>query len=513
MKYYITTTIPYANAEPHIGFASEILYADIMARYQRLIGKDVYFLTGTDEHGQKMYKTAKKLGREVYDYASEKSACFQNLADTWNISNNDFIRTTEDRHIRGVKEFWKKSFQNNDIYKKKYEGLYCDGCECFVTEKDLVDGKCVNHDREPELISEENYFFRLSKYEIQLKKLFKKTPDFVVPSSKYNEIMKVLEHGLEDVSISRSKEKLPWGIEVPGDLSQVMYVWFDALNNYITALGWGSGKSTELYKKYWPADVHVVGKDVNRFHSLLWPAMLMSVGLPLPKKIAVHGFMTIDNKKISKSLGNVIDPIKLLDQYSLDASRYFLAREIPFNLDGDYSDEKFRERYNADLANGLGNLTNRILVMIEKYSDNAVPAVDQVYNEMIDTLDQDIWKKYMEKMEDFNFCHALEDVWRFISYCDQLISDKKPWELFKKNKKREVSDLLHHLAEGLRHIAIMIWPIMPETGENILKQLGLDVSVELSKPLSELKNWVQLTVGNKIERKDALFPRLDNLTN
>jgi len=505
--FYITTAIPYANAEPHIGFALEILYTDVMARYQHLIGKDIYFLTGTDENGQKMYKTAREHGRDPFDFASEKSAQFQNLADQWNISNNDFVRTTEKRHHKRAKEFWKLVDKNGDIYKKEYSGLYCVGCEAFKTEKDLVDGKCVDHDKEPEEISEENYFFRLSKYQLQLEKLFKDNPDFVYPKSKYNEMTSVLKEGLEDISISRSKEKLPWGIAVPGDDTQVVYVWFDALIYYLTALGFTSDND-ELLKKYWPPDIHVIGKDINRFHSLLWPAMLMSAGLELPKQVAVHGFVTLNGQKISKTLGNVISPFELSDEYSLESVRYFLMREIPFENDGDFSHKKFKERYNADLANGLGNLTNRILVMIEKYADGTVPEVNNIYDDIIEKLDKEIWPKYNKAMEKFAFNHALDETWKFITYCDQLISDKQPWKMVKEDKNEEVSDLLHHLAEALRHIAVMIWPIMPNTAEKIFVQLGLDVPEELAKPLSELQSWVSLTVGNKINRGDALFPRL-----
>ena len=508
--YYITTTIPYANAEPHIGHALEFLYTDVMARYQRLLGKDVYFLTGTDEHGQKMYKTALEKGRDPFEYASEKSATFQNLLDQWNISNNDFIRTTEKRHMEKVKIFWQKSLDNGDIYKKEYRGLYCVGCETFVTDKDLIDGKCPNHNKEPEAVAEENYFFKLSKYQKEIEKIFNDNPNFVYPKSRFNEMKQILEGGLEDVSISRAKEKLPWGIPVPNDDTQVMYVWFDALTNYITALGWSSNED-ELFKKYWPVDVHVLGKDVSRFHTLLWPAMLKSTGIEIPKQCAVHGFMTLNGKKISKSLGNTIDPIQLINDYPLEAVRYFLMREIPFNNDGDFSDEKFLERYNADLANGIGNLTNRILVMLDKYCDGVVPKVSTVNNDIIQTLSKDIWPKYNEEMNKFQFNRALEATWKFVSHCDQLISDQQPWKIFKEGKTTEVNDLLHHLAEALRHIAVMIWPIMPETAEKILAQLGLDVPTELAKPLSELQNWVQLTVGNKIDTGNPLFPKLEKI--
>lgn len=504
-KFYITTAIPYANADPHIGFALEILYADVMARYQRLLGKDVYFLTGTDEHGQKMLHTAKEAGQSVEKFAAEKSAKYQLLADAWNITNDDFIRTTEERHIAGAQEFWQKSMSNGDIYKKTYTGLYCVGCEAFKLEKDLVDGKCPDHKTTPETVSEENYFFRLSKFQKPLEALFKKHPDFVYPESRFNEASNMLKKGLEDISISRTAEKLSWGVPVPDDDKQVMYVWFDALTNYLTALGWGSGN--KLFKKYWPADAHVIGKEINRFHSLLWPAMLMSVGVKLPKQIVVHGWITVNGQKMSKSVGNVIDPLELTQKFPLEAVRYFLMREIQFDNDGDFSYAKFNERYEADLANGLGNLTNRILVMIEKYCDGVIPKATKVNREIINLFTKTISVDYNHAMRDWRFDRALESVWKFIAYCDQMISDKQPWAMMKAGKEKEVKNLLHHLTESLRHVAVMIWPIMPETAEKLFTQLGLDVAAELAKPLPKLRTWNKLT-GNKIKNPEQLFPRL-----
>lgn len=509
-KFYLTTAIPYANADPHIGFALEILYADVMARYQRLLGKDVYFLTGTDEHGQKMLKTAKENGKSVEEFAAEKSAKYVMLADQWNIANNDFIRTTEKRHMERAQKFWQESMESGDIYKKEYSGLYCVGCESFKTEKDLVDGKCPEHPNLTlEIVKEENYFFKLSKYQEPLEFLYKENPEFVFPKSKYNEMKNILKHGLEDISISRSKEKLPWGIPVPGDdETQVMYVWFDALTNYITALGYGSD-NTNLFEKYWPADAHVIGKEINRFHSLLWPAMLMSVGLELPKQIAVHGWITADGQKMSKTIGNVINPLELVQKYPLEAIRYFFMREIPFDNDGDFSYAKFEERHNADLANGLGNLTNRILVMIEKYSDSVIPETTDDDGDLIKFLTKKTWPAYTDSMNNWRFDKALDAIWGFLAFCDQMISDKQPWAMAKKGDIKEVKDLLYHLAESLRHIAVMIWPVMPDTAEKIFAQLGLEAGTELAKPISELQTWVQLVVGNKIQKPEALFPRLN----
>ena len=506
-KFYITTAIPYANADPHIGFALEILYADVMARYQRLLGKEVYFLTGTDEHGQKMLKTAKDAKQSVEKFAAEKSAKFLNLADQWDIANNDFIRTTEERHIKSAQQFWQAAMASGDIYKKTYSGLYCVGCESFKMEKDLVDGKCPDHHKEPEKLSEENYFFKLSKYQKPLEKFFDKNPDFVYPAHRYKEMKNILKSGLEDISVSRAKDKLPWGVPVPDDDTQVMYVWFDALTNYISALGWGS-KAPKLFKKFWPADAHVIGKEINRFHSLLWPAMLMSAGVELPKQIAVHGWITVNGQKMSKSLGNVIDPLALVEKFPLEAVRYFLMREIQFDNDGDYSDAKFLERHNADLANGLGNLANRILVMIDKYCDGVIPETDAVDQSIIDFFSKEISPSYNQAMVAWRFDRALESIWKFIGHCDQIISDKQPWAMIKSGKNQEVKNILHHLAEALRQIAVMIWPIMPATAEKLFVHLGLPVGGELAKPLSELQNWVQLTVGNKIPKPEALFPKL-----
>lgn len=505
--FFITNAIPYVNANPHIGFALEILYSDVMARYQRLLGNEVYFLAGSSEHGQKIFKTANEQGKDVEDFVKEKSAVFEKLLDEWNITNTDFIRTSEQRHIVGAQALWQAAEKNGDIYKKAYTGLYCYGCESFKLEKDLVDGKCADHNRVPEVVSEENYFFRLSRYQEPLEFLFQERKDFVTPQHRYHEALNILKSGLEDISISRVREKLPWGIPVPGDDTQVMYVWFNELTNYLTAMGYGSTDES-LLKKWWPA-THVIGKDINRFHSLLWPAMLMSGGLEPPKQIAVHGFIYVDNQKMSKSLGNVIDPLELVSHYSVEAVRYFLMREIPFDADGNFSEQQLIERFNGDLANGLGNLTNRILTMIEKYSNGQIPKVETLDGGLTNFLTKEIWPAYQKGMENNRFDQALAATWQFVARCDQLISDKQPWALMKVGKETEVQDLLYHLAEALRHIAIMIWPVMPETAEKITSQLGMDASVEFKKPLSELQQWVELTVGNKINKGEQLFPRLE----
>lgn len=504
--FYITTAIPYANDNPHIGHAILFLYADVMARYQRLLGNDVYFLIGTDEHGQKMLKAAQEKGKPVEEYCAEKSAVFQNLADQWNISNNDFIRTTEKRHIEAAQQFWLASYNNNDIYKKKYSGLYCVGCESYKTEKDLVDGKCPDHQKEPEYLEEENYFFKLSKYQKELEKLFDKNPKFVCPENRYNEMRNILKNGLEDVSISRSTKKLNWGVPVPGDETQVMYVWFDALTNYITALGYGS-EDKDLFEKYWPADAHVIGKEINRFHSLLWPAMLMSAGVELPKMIAAHGWITINGQKMSKTIGNVVDPLQMSSRYPVDAVRYFFMRELPFDSDGDYSETKFIARYNGDLANGIGNLSNRILTMIEKYCDKIIPKT-KINSQIIENKLKSGTIDYHKAMGEFRFDRALESASDLIAYCDQQISEKQPWILAKKGKNDEVDSLLNDLAGALRRIAIMLYPIMPETSEKILNGLGLKSSDEYQDSTEKLFTHKSIE-GVKISKMKPLFPRIE----
>ncbi|MEK7071762.1 MAG: methionine--tRNA ligase, partial [Patescibacteria group bacterium] len=355
-KFYITTSIAYTNAPPHIGFALETIQADVLARYRRVSGDGVFFLTGTDEHGAKIAKAAEKFGKNPQEFTDEISAKFQELTKGLNLSNDDFIRTTDQsRHWPTVKDIWLKLKENNDIYKKNYKGLYCLGCEAFITQKDLIDGKCKIHLKEPEAIDEENYFFRLSKYSSKIEELIKKDEVKIIPQEKKNEMLNFVRQGLEDISFSRPSKDLKWGIPVPDDDSQTIYVWADALVNYL------------LPKKYWPADIHCLGKDILRFHATIWLGMLLSSKLPLPKSIFVHGFITSNGQKMSKSLGNVVDPFELIRKYGADAVRYFLLREIPPTEDGDYTRQKFEARYNSDLASGLGNLVARVITLGAKF--------------------------------------------------------------------------------------------------------------------------------------------------
>ncbi len=409
-KFYITSSIVYTNASPHIGFALEVIQADVIARYHRLLGEDTFFLTGTDEHGAKIAKAAKEEGKTPEKFTEEIAKKAEDLKKTLNLSNDDFIRTTDqERHWPGVEKVWLKLKENDDIYKKKYKGFYCLGCEAFVTEKDLVDGKCPIHKETPEIVEEENYFFRLSKYSKQVEKAIEENEIKIIPEARKNEILSFIREGVKDVSISRAREKLKWGIPVPDDESQTVYVWLEALINYISALDYQ--KNGEKFKRYWPADVHCVGKDIFRFHILLWPAMLFSLGLALPKTEFVHGFITVGGQKMSKSLGNVIDPFSLVKKYGTDAVRYFLLREISPTEDGDFTYEKFEGRYNSDLASGLGNLVARVLTMAEEINPKfQAPMTNQIPNPSFQRTIDKTWENYKTSLDNFKFNETLSSI-------------------------------------------------------------------------------------------------------
>lgn len=468
-KFYITTAIDYINAPPHLGHALEKVQTDAIARYQRLLNKEVYFLTGTDEHGIKIVRSSRDAGKNIENFVDENFKKFEQLAVKLNISNDDFIRTSDKkRHWPGARLLWKKLIEAGDIYKGKYSGYYCVGCEAYVKEGDLIGGKCPYHCAEPEKIEEENYFFRLSRYADEIKKKIESGELKILPESRKNEALKILGNGLEDISFSRPKEKLSgWGVPVPDDDSQLMYVWCDALANYISAIGYGSTRNIDIskFRKFWPADLHVIGKDILRFHALIWPAMLMSAKLSLPKAIFVHGFILSGGRKMSKTLGNVIDPFALIDRYGADAARYYFLREImPFE-DGDITEEKFKEAYNANLANGLGNLTARIMKMSEQHLVQPTPnsgaklATGRATNDQRPTTS--------DFMDNFELSKTMDLIWRKISDLDLRIQKTQPFKLIKEDEIK-AKEIVRELVSGLWDIALMLKPFLPETSEKII---------------------------------------------
>ncbi|MCD5397059.1 MAG: methionine--tRNA ligase [Candidatus Pacebacteria bacterium] len=464
-KFYITTSIFYTNANPHIGHALESIQADVIARYHRILGENVFFLTGTDEHGQKNTKAAEAMGKSPEAFTDEISQRVKELKKALNLSNDDFIRTTDQkRHWPAVKKAWLRLNKKGDIYKKKYKGFYCVGCEAFITKKDLKDGKCVVHQKKPEIIEEENYFFRLSKYSKEIENIIKEDKIKIIPNFRKNEILNFIKKGLEDISFSRQRKNLKWAIPVPDDSEASIYVWADALSNYISALGYA--ENGDKFKRFWPADVHCIGKDILRFHGLIWSAMLLSLKLPLPKTIFVHGFITVNEQKMSKSLGNIINPFELNEKYGTDAVRYFLLREIPPTEDGDFSYQKFEQRYNADLANGLGNLVARVVTLAAKLKMKNEKLKTTTKNLKINKIIDKTWKSYKKSLDEFKFNEALIAVWELISFCDRYIEKERPWE-DKKNSKTVISDLLFAVSE----IAKLIEPFLPETSEKILRQI------------------------------------------
>ncbi len=461
-KFYVTTAIDYVNDRVHLGHSLEKIQADVLARYHRILDDDVFFLTGTDENAQKNVLAAEKEGISPKEFVDQNANFAKTLWKKFNISFNYFVRTTNKRiHWPGVKKLWLKCKESGDIYKKNYTGFYCLGCEAFLRETDLKNGLCPYHLKKPEIISEENYFFRLSRYQKDLEKIIEKDEIEIFPRERKNEILNFVKSGLEDFSISRPRERMRgWGIPVPNDKSQIIYVWFDALTNYISAIGYG--RDEKLFKKYWPADLHIIGKDILKFHAVYWPAMLLSAKLELPRKILVHGFITVAGQKMSKSLGNVINPLEIIEKYGTDSLRYFLLRESPPFEDLDFTLEKFKKRYNSDLATGIGNLVLRVIGLANKLKfSNSKPKIkDQKLKSEIAKTKR-AWKK---SLEEFRFNESLAIVWSLISFCDKFLQEKKPWET---KEKKVVSDLITALAE----IAKLIEPFLPETSEKILKQI------------------------------------------
>ncbi len=497
--FYVTTPIYYVNAKPHIGSLYATLAADVLARWHRMKGADVFFLTGTDENSQKTLKAAEKEGVEPMKYLDDMAAAWKEIWSQFDISYDRFIRTTEADHHRGVQEFFKR-LNPRDVYKAPYEGWYCVGCEEFYPEDRLVDGACPIHKTKPEWIREENYFFKASNYQEALVAYYEAHPEFIQPAARRNEMLGFLKQGLKDTSITRAGAR--WGIPFPQDESQRIYVWFEALLNYMTGIGYGV--DAERFERFWPAQVQVLGKDIARFHALLWPAMLLSAGFALPEKLFVHGFITVNGEKMSKSLGNVIDPLELRAKYPSDVVRYTLFREFPFGQDGDFSYEKLDARYRQELANELGNLLHRVLSMTERYLDGVIPRLG---SEDFRAVVSDTWNAYESAMDAVDFSRALEATRALVTFCNEYIEQHKPWVLAKDPASRErLSQVLAGLLESLRHIGWLVRPFMPRISDEIFTQLGLDVARADGMPFSEMKIWNCLPAGARVRKGQPLFP-------
>ncbi|KUF32190.1 methionine--tRNA ligase [Lysinibacillus sp. F5] len=509
--FYITTPIYYPSGKFHIGTAYTTVASDTIARYKRLRGYDVRFLTGMDEHGQKIQEKAAEAGKHPQDYVNEIADAAKKLWSLMDISYDDFIQTTQERHTKAVEKIFQKFLDNGDIYKGEYEGWYCTPCESFFTETQLVDGNCPDCGRPVHKVKEESYFFNMKKYADRLLTYYEENLEFIEPESRKNEMINnFIKPGLEDLSVSRTS--FDWGIKVPGDPKHVIYVWVDALTNYITALGYLSDDET-LFNKYWPADVHVVGKDIVRFHTIYWPIFLMALDLPLPKKVFAHGFIMMKDGKMSKSKGNVIYPEMLIERYGLDATRYFLLRELPFGSDGVFSPESFIERTNFDLANDLGNLLNRTISMINKYFDGIIPTENLQSTEFDAALKEQaesVRIKYEESMEKMQFSVVLADLWTLVSRTNKYIDETQPWVLAKEESdKPKLGAVMRNLAESLHQIAVMLQPFMTTTPKRMIDQLGLDDKFLAWDTIETFGNTIPTNI-KVVEKGIPIFPRLEN---
>lgn len=508
-KFYITTPIYYVNAEPHIGSSYTTIMGDIIARYKRMMGYDVFYLTGTDEHGQKIEQAARQKGIEPKQLCDELAGKFKQLWKDLGITNDYFVRTTDESHVRTVQYFVSKMLENGDLYKGTYEGWYCVPCETYWNEDELeIDEHghkiCPTCKREVQLIKEENYFFKLSKYNESLLKLFTENPEFVEPDFRRNEMLKILESGLKDLSITRTT--LKWGIPMPDDPQHVIYVWVDALINYVSAIGYPD--NLETFEKWWPADLHLIGKEINRFHSLIWPAMLMSVGLPLPKKVYAHGWLTVNGQKISKSLGNAIAPREYMNKYGNDVVRYYLARDVMFGRDGDFSEENLIKRLNSDLANDYGNLLHRTLAMIKKHFDSKIPEIktlEDIDRKLLEEYEE-TKRTYIELMERYKITDALDHLWQFISSLNKYFDETRPWTLAKEGKMERLGTVLAIVTENIMKVATLASPVMPNSSAEVYRRL----SMEPVFTDHVLEGWNNLK-GKSIIHGEPLFKKMEKI--